>query len=109
MTHIIVFIVFIHTSITLILRNDLTSVLDNDLMGLKGAIASDAITSICSLYHFDSNSVLATSSPAFLQVRKRTVGAMFAARGAVCIVTFVEHNPILTIVVTSDLRSTDAF
>lgn len=65
-TYIIVFVIFIHTSIALFLSDNLTGILNDDLVCLKATIATDTVTTIRSLNHFNPNSILATTSPTFL-------------------------------------------
>ena len=108
-SYLIVLVVLIHTAIAFIFRNNLTSVLNDYLMRVEAAIATNSIPTIRSLDHFDTNSVLATSPAAFLEISKCTICAVSTTSAAISIITLVEHDSVLAINVTSTVWSANTF
>jgi hypothetical protein len=100
-TYLVVLVIFIHPSVTFILGDNLSSVLNNDLMRIEAAIRSNTITTILGLDNLDSNSVLAARFPSLLQISKSTVCAPIATSCTIRIITFIKHDSILTIFVTT--------
>ena len=109
MTHLIVLIILVHSSVTLIFSDNLPSVLDNDLMSIKAAVGSYTVTAILSLDNFHTNSILAASFPTLLQISKGAVSAFLTATCAVSVIALIKHYSVLTILVTAVLCIANAF
>ena len=58
-TNLVVLVLLVHSSIALLLGDDLARVLENDLMRLERAVAAHTIPTVCRLDHIDANVVLA--------------------------------------------------
>ena len=108
-TYLVVLVILIHASITFIFCNNLASILDDDLMRVKAAVASYAVAAISSLDDFDTNPVLATALPAFLQISEGAIGAMTLTGCAIVVITFVEHDSVLAILIASTLWGANTF
>jgi hypothetical protein len=108
-THIIVLVVLIHPAIALIFGDNFTGVLNNDLMSGERAIAANTVATIFCLNYFNSNSVFATTSTTFLQIREGTIRAAIATRSTVGIITLVKHDSVLAVLVTPAFRGAYTF
>jgi len=106
--YIVVFVIFIHAAITLILSNDFSGIFNNNLVRIEAAIASDAIPSISSLDDLDTDSVRAANFTSFLQFSESAIGACCSSCATVGVITLIEHDSILTIFVASILWSAHA-
>lgn len=100
LTHIIGLVYCPHPLLTLKLCDNLSSVLNNNLIGLKGAIAAHTIPTIRSLDHLHSDIVLATGLGSLLELVEAAV-ATVRPQPAVAIVTLVEHIAVLTVLITA--------
>lgn len=97
-----------HTLIALLLRNDLSSVLDNDLIRLKGAIWTYPVPTINGLHDLDANIVFSTCLASVLQFCKGAVGAQFRANVAIAVIAFVEHKAVHAVFAAAGFRATEA-
>lgn len=110
-----------HPSFALILSNDLSSVLDNNLVWLECPTGDYAESLLIGLDYVDTDVVLSARLASFFEIRKRSIAAepgikMFCFRVflflksldiTVVAVTFVKHVFVLTVIVTSRLKSTE--
>jgi hypothetical protein len=102
--YLIVLVVLVHAPVTLLFCNDLTCVFDNDLVRFEAAVSAHPIAAVLGLDDFHANPILAPFASPLLEVSKRSIGTVGAARRAVPIITFVEHDSVLAGVVAAVLR-----
>lgn len=103
-TYVIVLVDRSHPFLTLKLSEDLSGVLDNDLVWLKGTIAADAISAICRFDDLDTNIVLTPGLSAMLQALEVSIAAL-GTQSTVPVVTFVEHVAVLAVFVAASIFS----
>jgi hypothetical protein len=84
----------LHASLTFGLSNDLTSVLNYDLMGLKGSHCTNTVTTAFGLHDLDSV-IVSVSFSAPLQFCERAIPAFLWGESAVCAVALVCHDAIV--------------
>ena len=65
-THLVVLVVFIHSSIAFVFCDNFSSIFDDDLVGFKATVASNAVTTIRSLDNLYADSILSTTLATFL-------------------------------------------
>jgi hypothetical protein len=106
-TYFIVFVYCPHPPLALKLGDDLARILHNNLIGLEGTIAADAISAICCLDDFDSNVILASGLGPVLQALEISVTAL-GTQPAVTVVTLIEHIAVLTVIITASVFRTHA-
>lgn len=99
-TNLVVLVGRPHPPLTLNLRDDLACVFDNDLVGLEGAVATDAISAIRSLDDLHADVVFSTGFGPVLQLVEAAVAAL-GTQSAVAVVALVEHVAVLAILVTA--------
>lgn len=92
----IVLVLDFHPSIALLLRDDLTCILNNDLMWIKTSHGTDAITTILRLNNLNTI-VVPVALGTDLQFRKSAIGAKFWADETVGFITFIKHEAVLAI------------
>lgn len=107
-TNIVILVDCPHSSLALSLSDDLASVFDNDLVRLERAVAADTIPPVRRLDDLDTNVVLAASFSPLFELVEVAVAAL-SSYSAVTVVAFVEHETILTIVITACLLCAQAF
>jgi hypothetical protein len=95
-TYLVVFIDLCHAAFTLLLGNYFTSVLHDDLVRSEASVASYAISTVRGFDHFNTNSILSTPVSSCCQIGERTVGAILLASIAILLITFIQHNSVLT-------------
>ena len=106
--YLIILVPVLHPIITLILRDNLTRILHNNLMWFEGPIAANAVTSICSLDDLDANIVFAPFLVAFLELLKAAVAATLGANIAISIVALVEHVAVQAAAIAAAFVCADA-
>jgi hypothetical protein len=107
-TYLIVLVYRSHPLLALGLSYDFTSIFNDNLVGLECAIAADAVSAVGCLDDFHANIVFSPGLCPLLKLLKASV-ATVRAQSTVSIVTFVEHVPILTVLVASCLFCAHAF
>ncbi|KAI6763614.1 hypothetical protein HG531_013002 [Fusarium graminearum] len=106
-THLVVFIDLRHAALTLLLGNDFTSVLHDDLVRPEASIASYTVSTVRGLDHLNTNSILSAPVSSCCQIRERTVGAIFLASVAILLIAFIQHNSVLTTLAATIFWLTD--
>lgn len=104
-TYVVVFVYCPHPLLALKLGENLAGVLHNNLVGLEGTVAADAIPAIFCLDDFDSNVILASGLGPMLKTLKIPVTAL-GTQPAVAVVTLVEHIAVLAVLITASVFST---
>ena len=94
--------------VALILGDYFAGIFDHNLIGFKSTIGSYAVTSISRLHHFHTNVVFSPLFASFFQVSKGAVCAMLRTNVAIVVITFVEHETIKAIFITTILLLTNA-
>lgn len=107
--YLIIFIVFIHSTITLLFCDYFTGIFDNDLMSSEAAIGPYTITAIRGLDYLNTNPILSPAFPALSQLGERTVVAEIPADGAVGVIALIQHNFVLAVVIATRFRAAYAF
>ena len=102
-TYLVVFVHSVHSCLGLFLGDNLTSILDNDLVRLESTIASNAIPPVQRLDDLDADVVFPALLDSLSQAFEATVPALLFTKSAVAIVTLVEHESIHAITITSSL------
>lgn len=105
--YLIVLVDLIHTSITLIFCDDLTSVLDNDLVSIKAAVGAHTVAAICGLDNLHTNPVFATLASSVFEILESSVGTLLTAKGTISLVTLVEHDSVLAVISTTTSYGAD--
>jgi len=59
------------------------------------------------LYNFDANIKLPSSLAPFLEISKRTIAAEFDADIAIRIITFIEHESVVAVLITTFVLRTE--
>lgn len=106
-SHLIVLVNRPHSTFALLLSNDLAGVLHNDLVRLEGAIATNPISAIRGLNDLYTDVVFASCLDALLQFLETAIPAV-RAKATVGVITFVEHVPILAVLIATSLFGTRA-
>jgi hypothetical protein len=96
-----------HAILTVFLGNDFSSILNDDLVGIKSAIAPNTIATVHGLDDLDPNVVLSSGLGSLLEAVEASVTTSLSVKSAVRTVTFVEHEPILAILIAASLGQTD--
>ena len=92
----LVFLVnLLHASLALRLRNDLSSVLDNDLMRLKSSHCTHTVATILGIQNLDAV-VIAIALCTLLQLCKRSVVTLLLGQWTVGAVALVGHDAVMT-------------
>ena len=108
LTHLIVFVLLVHAPFAFGLCDDLTSVLHDDLVGLKASIASHTVATINSLDNLNANA----KSTAFLgsrsQLLESAIVTIFFANIAVGFIALIQHDAVLAVLSTTILRLANA-
>lgn len=89
-----------HSFLTLRLGDNLTRVLHNNLVGLKGAVAPNTVPTIRRLDDFHADVVLASSLGPLLELLETAVTALLT-HSAITFITLVEHVAVLTLLVAA--------
>jgi hypothetical protein len=84
------------------LRENLSGVLNDDLIGLEGAVAADAVATVLGLDDLNSNVVFASSLGPVFESFEVAVSTLWT-QPTVSVVTFVEHVAILTVLITASI------
>ena len=93
-TNLCILVSLVHPKITLILCYDLTSVLNNDLIGLKCTVASHSVSAVDRLNDFDADVILASILCTLLQSSECTIGTVTGADSAITVIALIEHETI---------------
>lgn len=96
-----------HAPLTLKLCDDLSGVLYDDLVRLECPVASNTVSAIGGLDHLHANVVLATGLRSMLELAEITVSTLWT-KSAVAAVAFVEHVPVLAVLITACILFTHA-
>jgi len=99
-THFIVFVDSPHASFTLRLGYDFAGIFHDYLVGLKSAIATHTIPSICSLDDLDTDVVFTSSLRSLFQLLKTSITTI-GSETAVAAITFIEHEPVLAVLIAA--------
>ena len=78
-------------------------------MWLEGAIAAHPVASIDGLHHLDPDVVFPAPLLSLPEILKATIGAAVGTDVAIALVTFVEHESVLTILAATGLGGADTF
>lgn len=105
-THLVVLVLLIHSTFTLLIGNDLACVLHNDLVGFKAAVATHTISSVFGLEDLNTYAVTTSLLGSFCEHLESSVLAELFADVAVCLITLVQHDPILAVLCASVFRRT---
>lgn len=89
-----------HSFLTLCLSDNLTRVLHNDLVGLKGAVTPNTVPTIGRLDDFHADVVLASSLGPLLKLLETAVATLLT-HPAITFITLVEHVTVLTFLVAA--------
>ena len=100
MIYLIFLVDLLHAALTLRLCNDFSSIFHNDLVRLKRSHGSHTVAAVFRVDHFDAIIVAVAfgTSPKF---GKGTVATLLRSQSAVCAVTLVSHDTIVTGVSTT--------
>ena len=98
--HFVILVHLSHPVITFILRNDLTSILHDDLTWIKCPITADPMPTVNGLDDFNSNVVFSSGFVTLAKILKTTVGAIVGTDVAICVITLIEHEAVETVFVT---------
>jgi hypothetical protein len=104
MTNLIILVFLVHPAVTLFYRDDLARVLHDDLVGLKAAVAADAVASVSCLKDLNAHAVSTALLGPCLQRLEGAVVAELLPNVAVGLVTLVEHDAVLAIFTAPILR-----
>lgn len=96
-------------SIAFLLIDDLSSVLNNDLIRLKGTVGTDPEAFSMRRHDLDSDVILASRLAALLEVSKGPVAAVLAAQVAIGALALVQHRPVNAVVVAARTVQAHAF
>lgn len=107
--YLVVLVYLGHTALALLLRDDLSGVLHDDLMRLKAAVASHTVASISRLDHLHTDAVFASLGPSSRQIRKGAICAISLSGIAVRFVALVEHDAVLTALAAAIVGFADTF
>jgi hypothetical protein len=107
-THFVVLVILRHASLALWFRDDFPSILDNNLACSKASVGANPVAAVLGLDDLDSNAILASLGPPFVEICKCTVVTKLGTNSAVPIVTLIEHHSIIAVVATSSLFFADA-
>ena len=105
-TDLCVLVAGVHSIVALLLGDDFTRVLNDDLVGFKGTVGSYAIASVIRLRHFDTDIVFLfcivfSTFASFLQIGESAICAVFRANVAIMVITFVKHESVETLISTA--------
>lgn len=82
--------------------DDLPGILDDDLVRLKGTIATDTIATIGSLDDFNADVILAACFRSLLELTETAIPT-FRTQSAIAAVALVEHVAVLTVLIAACL------
>lgn len=98
MTYIVVLVDFVHSSLTLLFRDNFSRVFHDNLVRLEAPVAADSVSTVRCLDHLNANTVFPALISPSCEICKGTVRTVLLSNAAVAVVAFVEHNSILAIV-----------
>jgi hypothetical protein len=101
--YLVLFVDLFHAPLTFRLCDDLSGVLNNDLMWFKHSHCADTKATIWSVHDFDTI-VIAVSLGTSLELSKRTVATYIGSQPTVCVVALICHDTVVAGFTTCILR-----
>lgn len=101
-THVVILVHSAHPPLTLRLCDDLSSILDNDLIRLECSIAADTITTVGSLDDLNADVILAARFRPLLELTEIAIPT-FWTQSAITAVALVKHVTVLAVLITASL------
>lgn len=106
-TYLVITVLLSHAALALILRDDFSSILHNDLIRLESSASSHTKALLLSLHHIHANAESSTLLASLLEVSELSIAAPLHIEMAIGVIALIEHVLILAALITACLRGAD--